>query len=281
MKILTAGSSGQLAQEIILQASAIGHEVIAPKESELDITNFDIVMDTAEGIMPDIIINCAAYNDVDKAETEWQKAYLVNGIGPKNLAIAAESIGCPIVHFGTDYVFDGTNTSPYTIADSPNPLSKYGKSKLLGEDVVKNHTGSFYIIRTSWVFGAGHFSFPRKVIEWAGKNKTLKIVDDQISSPTYTEDLAKGVLELIKTGCCGLYHLTNNNYVSKYGWASLILKTIGWHGELIPAKTDDFPTPAKRPLYSAMDNFPIDTAIGHILPDWQDATERFLRKAAR
>jgi dTDP-4-dehydrorhamnose reductase len=278
MKLVVTGAQGQLAREIIRISKAKGCIVIAPDEKELDITDFKVVSRTVSEVRPDIVINCAAYNDVDKVEADWQTAFLVNGIGVKNIALSCNENNAILVHFSTDYVFDGLKGQPYTIADKPNPINRYGESKLLGEELVKNHSERYFLIRTSWVFGEGRFSFPKKVIEWAFQNKKLRIVDDQISSPSYTHDLATAVIDLIQTGNYGFYHITNAGFCSKYTWAELILKTIKWDGEIEPAKSKEFASPAKRPGFSALDNFPLKETVGYLLPSWQDATERFLNR---
>lgn len=278
MKMLVTGANGQLAKEIIKLSILNSFHVTAKSKEELDITDFAAVFNTLSSIKPDIVINCAAYNDVDAAQTDWQRAFLVNGIGVKHLSISCGENNVILVHFSTDYVFGGFKNEPYTIADRPNPVSKYGQSKLLGEELLKSHLDKYFLIRTSWVFGEGRFSFPKKLIEWAYKNKRLKIVDDQISSPSYAVDVANAVIDIIKTGNYGLYHVTNSGSCSRYLWAKFILDKINWNGELESAKSRDFPTTAKRPGYSVLDNFPLKEAIGYFLPPWQDATERFLKE---
>jgi dTDP-4-dehydrorhamnose reductase len=278
MKVLVTGSEGQLAREVTRVSVLKGHEVLPMKKKELDIKDPDAVLQRLSKTMPDIVINCAAYNDVDGAEANLKEAILVNGMGPKNLALSSKKIGAALVHFSTDYVFDGEKTSPYKITDMPNPISTYGHSKLMGEQSVMTLADRHFLIRTSWVFGEGRFSFPKKVLEWASKNDKLRIVDDQISCPSYAADLADALMELIETRKYGLYHMTNSGHTSRYGWAAFILDMAGWHGRCEPAKSTEFPTPAKRPAYSALDNSPLQEVIGRLLPSWQDATDRFLKK---
>jgi dTDP-4-dehydrorhamnose reductase len=273
MRILVAGAGGQLAREIIAKAG----DVTAPDEKDLDITDFSIVSELVADTRPDIVINCAAFNDVDGAEENWQKAFLANGIGVKHLALACRKNNAVLMHFSSDYVFDGMSKKPYTIADIPNPINTYGQSKLLGEELIREHADRYFLIRTSWVFGDGEFSFPQKLLEWASKKITLRVVDDQVSSPTYTVDLARAALSLARTENYGLYHVTNSGHASKYEWAEFILRKKGWTGTLEPAKSSEFDTPARRPGFSVLDNFPISSAIGEVMPSWQDATERFLK----
>ncbi|MDX8549468.1 dTDP-4-dehydrorhamnose reductase [Methanospirillum sp. J.3.6.1-F.2.7.3] len=281
MKILITGAHGQLGQDLTDLCKKSGHEAISCGSQDLNITDYNGVLEYVSNTRPDFIVNCAAYNAVDKAETEWEKAFSVNGIGPKNLALVANKVGAVLVHYSTDYVFNGQIDRPYTIVDFPSPLSKYGESKFLGEQQVMRHAHFFYLIRVSWVFGLGNMNFVKKVLEWSEKQDLITVVDDQISSPTYTHDLAKVTLDLIKTGQYGLYHCTNAGYCSRYDFASYILQKIGWNGDIVPGKSAKFKTPAIRPSFSALDNFGITQVIGYTMPPWQDAVDRFLIEIGR
>lgn len=278
MAILITGAAGQLGQDIRKECECRGIPAIAADSRTLDITDRKAVRACIKTHAPDTIINCAAYNAVDLAESEWQRAYLINGLGVRNLALAARDAGAVLIHYSTDYVFDGNTTNPYTIADTPNPLSRYGESKLLGEREVLTHSDRFFLIRTSWVFGAGNVNFASKVLEWSKERNTLSIVDDQVSSPTYTKDLARATLDLSTTEHFGLYHITNSGSCSRYDWARLILETIGWKGSLSPGKTSDFPTPVRRPSFSVLDNFGTPETLGYNLPSWQTATREYLKE---
>lgn len=278
MKILVTGAKGQLAREAAAQALILGHEVKSLDRSELNISDFQSVSSIVAKESPDLIFNCAAFNDVDGAESRWEDAFLCNGIGVKNLAIASEKAGATMVHFSSDYVFDGRSERPYTIADLPNPISSYGQSKLLGEELLASHATKYYLIRTSWVFGSGAHSFTAKVLNWASTKRELRIVDDQVASPTYAADLAWAALKLIETGSFGLYHITNSGHCSRHEWARQILELIGWDGRLIPAKSREFATSAERPEYTVLDNFPLATTIGAEMPHWRDATQRHIKE---
>lgn len=277
-RIVITGAGGQLGRDIERLGRENGFDVHAADSKTLDITDYDRVLSYLHDHRPDVVINCAAYNAVDDAEKEWRRAFLVNGMGVRNLALAANAIGAVLVHYSTDYVFDGTHQRPYTIADHPHPVNRYGESKLLGEHMVRDLAKRFYLIRVSWVFGRGNINFARKVLEWSRNQKELRIVDDQVSAPTYTVDCAKASLDLIKTGRYGLYHITNSGCCSRHGWAAHILKTIDWDGTLIPVRSADFLTPARRPAYSVLDTFGTPETIGYGLPDWRDATVRYLQE---
>ena len=279
MKILIAGAKGQLARALTELLTEKSMDFLAPPEEEFDVTDFKKVKEMVRRYKPDFVINCSAYNLVDEAEENWKEAFLVNGIGVKNLTLSCMDVGATFVHFSTDYVFDGRKQEPYTIADVPHPINKYGMSKLLGESyILQAGYPKYYLIRVSWLFGDGEASFVMKLLGWMKKNKTLKIVIDQVSSPTYTEDLAGAVLNLIKTGSFGLFQITNSGYCSRYEWAKFIAKNTGWDGEIVPAKSAEFSTAAARPKFSVLDNFPLKETIGYLLPDWKDATKRFLEK---
>ena len=278
MKILVTGSKGQLGQDIQKICSNYSIDFIAAGSKELDITDLSATRQLISSHNIDVIINCAAYNAVDQAETEWKKAFTVNGLGVRNLAIAANETGSLLVNFSSDYVFDGSSRRPYTIVDSPRPISRYGESKLLGEQYIQNIANRFILIRTSWVFGAGNENFPKKILSWSKEQNELKIVTDQIASPTYTLDLANATLDLVQKESYGIYHITNSNYCSRYEWAETILKQTGWEGTLIPATSADFCIPAQRPAFSVLDNFGLYEVLGYTLPDWKDATRRFLNE---
>jgi dTDP-4-dehydrorhamnose reductase len=279
MSILVTGAGGQLGQDMVKACEQRYIPCIPAGSGTLDITCFQDITDFVDQ-RPKItaIINCAAYNAVDDAEQHWKKAFLVNGIGVRNLTIAANSHRVPLVHFSSDYVFDGRQDIAYTIGDRPNPVSMYGKSKLLGEQFVRDLAERYYLIRVSWVFGRGNTNFAKKILEWSGEKRQLRVVDDQVASPTYTVDLAGATLDLLNSGRFGLYHITNSGYCSRYAWAAFILEKTGWSGELRPAKSGDFPTNARRPPFSVLDNFGTEETLGYSLPSWQDATNRFLKE---
>lgn len=278
MRVFITGAGGQLGQDMVKFCKTNRIEYVSFDSKALDITKIGEVRHHITANRPDVIINCAAYNAVDSAETEWKKAFLVNGIGVKNLVLSANAIGAVMVHYSSDYIFDGDSDRPYTIGDHPNPLSRYGESKLLGEQMIENLSQSYFLIRTSWVFGQGNTNFPQKILEWSKNQKQMKVVIDQVSSPTYTVDLVKATFDLLKTQFFGKYHITNADSCSRFTWAEYILSKIGWKGTLLPAKSSEFNTAAKRPSYSVLDNFGTAETIGYQLPHWKDATDRFLEE---
>ncbi|ABR30931.1 dTDP-4-dehydrorhamnose reductase [Thermosipho melanesiensis] len=282
MRILITGAYGQLGQDFQKLFDKEGIEYIATDNKEgykkLDITNLDKVIEFAKKIKPDVIINCAAYNAVDKAEEEWKVAYNINGLSVRNLAIAASLNNSFLVHYSTDYVFDGRKGMPYTIYDTPNPLSKYGESKYLGEKLLSQFYDNYALIRTSWVFGKGNINFAKKVIEWSKKYEKISLVIDEISAPTYTVDLAKATWEIIKYRVRGLYHISNERECSRYEYGRYILERIGYKGKIEKAYQKDFNLPAKRPKYSKLDNFGLCETVGFKMPDWKEAVDRFLKE---
>jgi len=281
MKILITGASGQLGKDITETCRNLRHLVTSYGSKDLDITKYEDVFSRTQEINPDIIINCAAYSAVDQAESEWEKAFMVNGLGPKYLALAASSVNAVLIHYSTDYIFGGAGMTPYTLDKTPVPLSRYGESKLLGEQMVMRHASKYILIRVSWVFGTGNMNFIKKVLEWSENKDHITVVDDQVSSPTYTQDLAYATMDVVNSKQFGLYHITNSGHCSRFEWAKHILNLIGWAGTLIPGKSGDFKTPAIRPKYSVLDNFGTKQTIGYDLPSWQDATERFLHEIGR
>lgn len=278
MKVLVTGAQGQLGQEMVNQCTIRGIDCTAAGSKTLDITDQKSVNLMVKTHNPDIIFNCAAYNAVDRAEEEWKKAFSVNGLGVRHLALAANECGSVLVHYSTDYVFDGNSNHPYTVADTPHPISRYGESKVFGETIVRDLCHRYFLIRVSWLFGRGNTNFVSKVLEWSREKTEIAVVDDQIASPTYTVDLAKASLDLVSTHSFGLYHITNEGACPRYDWARYILEKTGWTGKLVRVKSSAFKTPAQRPAYSVLDNFGTSETLGYTLPSWQDATSRYLQE---
>jgi dTDP-4-dehydrorhamnose reductase len=279
MKFFITGGGGQLALAFqrLLKEENLPFAVYS--RQELDITDITRVRKRMQEEKPDVVINCAAWNDLDSAEQNWRGAYMVNAIGPRNLAIAAEELGIPLVTFSSDYVFNGKSVRSWTIADKPDPINVYGQTKLLGEEFVKDHIRRFLIVRVSWVFGPEgreESNFLKKVLRWSREKDELKIVSDQISSPTYAPDLAERVMELLTLRAWGTYHLSCSGRCSRYEWASFALKEIGWKKNIVQAQSNEFRTLAQRPAMSSLDSFPLEE-FGIFMPRWEDSTLRFLK----
>ncbi len=276
MRFLITGANGQLGIEFQRILKEFGHEILALSKEDLDITDLTKVKETISKFNPQIILNCAAYNFVDKAEEDFDTAYNINAQGVRNLAFASKKKNIHIIHFSSDYVFDGTKEDFYTEDDKPNPINNYGKSKLLGEEFLKEETDNFLIFRVSWVFGKGKQNFLYKLMEWAKSKKVLKIVYDQISVPTYTEDIASITMFAINKGLCGLYHLTNSGYASRYEVARYFLERVGLNNLILPVSSDYFPSPAKRPYFSAMSNANISKELNIEIPHWKVGVDRYI-----
>ncbi len=277
MRVFITGSKGQLGGAFAARFARNGWDHAAADLDTLDIADADAVMDALMAYRPGLIINCAAYNLVDKAETEKEKAFAVNAEGTRNLAFAARKLEASFVHFGTDYVFDGAKAAPYTEDDKPNPLNNYGLSKLKGEDYARQAERAL-IFRLSWVFGQGGQNFIYKLREWAKKPGPLRISADEVSVPAYAEDVVTAVLEALKRGLSGTWHLTNTGCCSRYDWAKLVLKECGLGKELLPARMADFNLPARRPGYSAMSNAALSGELGIKIPGWEEAVGRFINE---
>lgn len=276
--ILITGAKGQLGYEFQKLFNSLKKEYIATDIDTLDITNIEKIKEFVKNKNISLIINCSAYNNVDKAEDEIELCKKLNTYAPRDLAIVANEIGADYITYSTDFVFDGNKKIPYTEEDTPNPLSIYGKCKYEGEKEVFKIKPNSFIIRTSWVFGVGNNNFNKQLINWSKNKEKLEIVDDQISSPTYSKDLAYYSWELIKTKKYGLYHLSNNGEASKYDQAKYILSKIYWQGQLNRAKTKNFNLKAKRAEYTKLDSSKLEKIINQKIPSWQSGIDRFLEE---
>jgi len=274
--ILITGANGQLGHDFQRLFDELKIEYLATDYKELDITDIERIRKFVKSRNIKLIINCAAYNNVDKAEEDKEICYKLNAYAPRDLAIIAKEIGAEYITYSTDFVFDGKKKTPYTEEDEVSPLSIYGESKAEGEKLVLETYDKSFVVRTSWVFGIANNNFNKQVINWSKGRKELSIVDDQVSSPTYSYDLAKYSWELIKTQQYGLYHLSNDGQASKYDQTKYVLDSIGWDGILNKAKSSDFNLPAKRAEYSKLDSKKLEKVIGIELPTWKGGIDKFL-----
>jgi|WetSurMetagenome_2_1015567.scaffolds.fasta_scaffold00152_5 dTDP-4-dehydrorhamnose reductase len=276
LRVLITGSGGQLAREFIGRLSSAEYQLYAPPEEELDISDELHVKRIFDEVYPDLVLNCAAYNNVDGAEKDYDSAYRVNALGPRLLTAACSETGALLVHYSTDYVFDGEKEGLYTEDDIPNPINKYGETKRAGEVFVAEGDCHSLIFRTSWLYGPGKQNFLRKLMEWAKKNRTLRIVIDQISSPTYTADIVEATLAACDADLEGIYHLSNRGYATRYEVARYLLEKTGFDPLVLPVNTSYFPAGAPRPYFSAMSSGKFETASGHDMPHWKDAIDRYI-----
>lgn len=254
MKILLAGARGMLGTDLtdVLQKD---HDLTALDIAELDITNPARTLQTVRRLSPQLVINAAAYTDVDGCETEKELAWQVNGQGPANLAEACREAGAVLVQISTDYVFPGTGIRPYREDDPTGPRSVYGMSKLAGEENVRRLCDRHYIVRTAWLFGRHGHNFVKTMLRLAGERDVLAVVDDQTGSPTYTRDLAEAIARLISRPVYGTYHITNSGICTWYQFCREILAGAGITGiEVKPVTTAELNRPAPRPAYSVLDN---------------------------
>lgn len=285
MKILLIGKTGQLGWELHRAVAPLG-EVVAVDYPEIDLANADSIANLVRQTAPNLILNPAAYTAVDRAESEPALAMAINGVAPGLLAELAREMNAGLVHYSTDYVFDGTKGTSYVETDLPNPLNVYGRTKLAGDLAVEQVAGAYWIFRTSWVYSLRRDSFLKKVWGWARQHPTLRIVTDQVGSPTWARMLAQvtalalagknplGTIEQTK----GVYHVAGAGAASRFEWAQAILARDPHPEEqilkeLLPALSVDFPTPAQRPLYSALDCSRFEQVFGLRLPEWRETLE--------
>jgi dTDP-4-dehydrorhamnose reductase len=276
MKTLVTGSAGMLANDLIPFMSQEGYEVHAPPEDRLDITDMGAVKEIVDGLRPELVINCAAYTNVDESEKNERQALMVNGLAVQNLCLLCQEHNIPLVHFSTDYVFDGTKESPYTIFDETNPINAYGRSKLLGEKYILWLLSKFYLIRTSWLFGLHGKNFIETMLELGQKRKQVSVVTDQRGCPTWSRHLAEATAALIQTGRYGIYHVTNSGPTTWFDFTREIFRLSGMKTEVMPVTSDKFSRPAKRPKNSVLDPFPFREVTGKQMPSWQDALKEYL-----
>ena len=255
MRILVTGCRGLLGTDL-MQRLDQNDTVKGVDIDDFDISDLNSALSYILDYRPDIILNCAAYTNADGCESDIETSYKVNALGPRNLAIACNEIDAALLHISTDYIFDGIKGSAYKEDDTPNPLNIYGKTKLAGEEYLRSMCNKYYIVRTQWLFGKHGKNFVKTMLTLAKERNELRVVNDQIGSPTYTPDLAAAITELIKTKAYGTYHVTNSGTVSWFEFTNEILKVAGICGvKVIPITTEELNRPALRPKYAPLDNF--------------------------
>lgn len=279
MKILICGSTGQLGSDCthVLKKK---HEVMALNSRELDITNPVKVEEAMRRLSPSIILNCAAYTNVDACETEREAAWKLNVEGPKTLASVVQENGGCLIHISTDYVFNGKKNlpDPYIEDDMTEPLSYYGMTKLESEEVVRKATDHHVVLRTAWLYGINGHNFLKTLLKLALKNpeREIKLVNDQFGSPTWSYRLALQIDKLIEAGCRGTYHATSEGYCTWYELANHFLEEMGVPYSIVPCTTEEYPTTAKRPKNSILENRHLKKNNINIMPHWQDDMDQFI-----
>jgi dTDP-4-dehydrorhamnose reductase len=276
--IVILGAGGMLASAIeeILKNSPLPFHAFS--EQQLDITDAAAVRAQISQISPSVIINTAAYTDVDGCEENVDLAFSVNGKGAGNVAKVSAELGARLIHISTDYVFDGTRESLYLPTDETNPQSVYGKSKLAGEEAIKESCEGYLILRTSWLFGPWGKNFVRTMLDLSNTGNEIRVVDDQKGCPTYTLDLANALVKLAHSDLRGIHHLTNAGNCTWYEFAKTIFQKVGKEVQLVPVTTEDFLRPAPRPRNSMLDSSTTIEFLGYNLPKWQDALENYLNQ---
>jgi dTDP-4-dehydrorhamnose reductase len=281
-RILLTGADGQLGQELQQTLVSLG-EVIALTRQELDLSQGEQIRQLVQQIQPTIIVNSAAYTAVDKAESEIDLAQAANGTAPTIMAEEAEKIGALLLQVSTDYVFDGQKNTPYLETDPTHPLSSYGKSKLAGEIGIQQVTDNYLILRTAWVYGVyGKGNFVKTMLRLGQDREELRVVADQVGSPSWAKDIADAIAQLLQSEATGIYHFTNSGVVSWYDFAIAIFEEARALGfplkvqRVIPITTADYPTPAVRPSYSVLSGKKITDTLGDYPPYWRDSLRKML-----
>lgn len=278
LKFMVTGVNGQLGHDITMRLKEMDFDVIAPRRDELDLINKEQVKKYILKEKPDMIIHCAAYTAVDKAEDEKDLCYLVNVEGTRAVAKAAKEINSKVVYISTDYVFDGLGNEPYSEVNKTNPVNYYGYTKEQGEKIVRELIDRHFIVRTSWVYGLNGNNFVGTMLKLAKSRNEINVVSDQIGAPTYTKDLAAFIVDLVQSNKYGTYHGVNEGYCSWHEFAISIFEKSGIDMKVNPISSDDYPTKAKRPLNSRLSKENTDKAGIDRMPYWQDAITRFIEE---
>jgi dTDP-4-dehydrorhamnose reductase len=284
VRVLVTGGTGQLGHEVARDFGLQGHEVFAPTREQLNLENPEEVATVARSYAADWVINCGAYTQVDKAESEPDKAFTVNRDSPAALAKSVADYGGRLLQVSTDFIFDGTQTTPYAEHDRANPLGVYGQSKLEGELAVLDALPGATVLRTAWVYGVYGNNFVKTMLRVAATGKPLRVVNDQVGSPTWTTDITAAILALVGKDQTGVFNYTNAGETSWHGFATAILEEAAALGfdiktELIePIPTSEYPTPAVRPAYSVLDTSKIRNCLDWSIPHWRDSLKNMLKE---
>lgn len=276
-KIIVTGCNGQLGRAINKElAGNTGIEFVNTDVAELDITNIDKVMELAREVKPYAIINCAAHTAVDACETDIDNAYKINAIGPRNLSIAATETGAKMIHVSTDYVFDGKADKPYLEFDKPNPQGVYGRTKLAGENMVKDFSDRYFILRTAWLYGDGK-NFAKTMLRLSETHDKVRVVNDQFGSPTSTKELAGAIAHLLFTENYGLFHATCEGSCHWAEFAQEIFRLAGKATLVEGISTEEYGAQAPRPAYSILENYMLKLTTDYMFADWHDAIAEYMK----
>ncbi|MCI8962157.1 MAG: dTDP-4-dehydrorhamnose reductase [Eubacterium sp.] len=277
MKVLVTGINGQLGHDVMGELKKRGHEAVGVDIEEMDITDAECVKRVMTQTAPEAVIHCSAYTAVDRAEEEVELCRLVNAEGTKNVAEVCAGLDCKLLYLSTDYIFSGEGERPWEPGDEPDPLNIYGLTKFEGEQEIKSRMDKYFIVRISWVFGVNGNNFIKTMLRLGRENGAVRVVDDQIGSPTYTYDLAVLLVDMIETEKYGEYHASNEGTCSWYEFAKEIFAAAGMNEvEVTPVSSEEFPAKAKRPKNSRMSKEKLVKNGFNKLPSWQDAVKRYV-----
>ncbi len=280
MNVLVTGYAGQLGRDVVLRLEQLGIPCRGVDMQDFNLTDGEAVRQHVTNYAPDVIVHCAAYTNVDKAETEPEICAAVNGMGTVNMVRAANAVGASLVYISTDYVFPGTGDQPFEVDDPYGPQNVYGLSKLQGEDAVRSLMTRYFILRTSWVFGKNGRNFVRTMRRLGAEKPELRVVCDQIGSPTYTVDLARVICDMIRTEKYGIYHVRNEGFLSWADFAKMIMEKSGLHCRIIPVTSEEYASSTKRPLNSRLSGRKLTEAGFAPMPTVEDALDRYLLELA-
>lgn len=274
MRILITGAKGQLGRALMRRLAT--HNLLGVDLPEVDLTDLPAARSTLAAFRPELVIHAAAYTDVDGAARNPDLAYRVNALGTRNVAVATQAVGAAVLAISTNEVFDGTKSEPYLEFDAVNPINPYARSKLAAEQFIRELTTRFYIVRTAWLYGLGGNNFVKKILTRADSEERLRVVTDEVSSPTYTEDLVTAIEQVMITGAYGTYHFTNEGACSRFEFAQEILQQTGrGHLPIEPITLADFTRPSTPPRYAPLRNF-CGAQLGITLRPWRDALADYL-----
>lgn len=277
MRVLIFGAGGQLGRDL-LRVFQANHEVKGLTHGDLNIVEGAPVQLAVREFRPDLVLNAAAYTDVEKAEDDEREAFHVNANGAQRIAEASAAHEIPVVYFSTDFVFDGKKNLPYEPTDKTSPQSVYAKSKLRGEENTRWFNPQSFVVRTAWLYGPGGNNFVEKILRAATTRPSLRVVSDESGSPTYTYDLAKATEALVKTKEYGIYHAVNEGVCTRHEFAKAIVEEAGLTTPVEPCLASEYPMKAARPAYSVLSNVKIEMTSGIVMPDWREALARYIKE---